>query len=181
MRLILVLFLFYITACVPVSHKYYYISLEDRSNLQVLKNGKSGIDNLENHKEMPVSYELVNELYTVYFDLDTMSKRSPRVFIRAKNREGASYEIKGLALSDIDPLKKCSVFSDPYPHDNFPVSEKVKVYDWYLFREGCSVDKGASKKSLSFEVLDESDILIGTEELFFYLIENGSYMVYDSI
>ena len=181
MRWILVLFLFLITACVPVSHKYYYISLEDRSNLRVLKSAKSGIDNLKNHKKMPVSYELVNDLYTVYFDLDTMSKRSPRAFIRVKNHEGTSYEIQGLVLSDVDPLKRCSVFSDPYPHDNFPASEKVQVYDWYLFREGCSVDKDTSKKSLSFEIFDENDVLIGTEELFFYLIKNGSYIVYDSI
>jgi len=164
-----------------VSHKYYYISFEDRSNLRVLERGESGIDNLKNHKEMPLRYELVGDLYSVYFDLDTMSKRDPRIFISAKNSEGISFGVQSLASSDIDPLKRCGIFSDPYPHDNLPASENIKVYDWYLFREGCSVDKGSSKKALSFEVLDERGVLIGKEELFFYLIENRSRTAYDSI
>lgn len=180
MKYIILLLLLSLMGCAPVIKDYHYLSFEQKPKLEVLKYGKSQIDNLFNHESMPITYVLKTALYELNIDLNTVTNGSPRIFLRAKSSDGLSLVIEGIYSKDIEPLDRCGLFGKPYPQDNVLDTEQVITYNWYLFREGCN--KPLSKRR-SFTVIigDKDKTLLGKETLFFKIVRNGSYVFFDGI
>ena len=194
------------TACGVIHGKYYYFSFEERSDLRTLEYGKAKPSGrlVTGHDVMPVSYELVDDAYTVYLDVD-VTREYPRILLRASSHEGAFYRIQGVFPLDINPKERCGRFYDPhwrdteinpywkekeknprkarrkYPHweglKKAPTSEKVRVYVWLVVKEHCLADNGDTEEVLSFRVFDEDDVLVGEETLLFDVIRNGHYIL----
>ena len=170
-----------ISACAPVFYNYYYISFEGYPDIKVLHYGESKVSNLKHHEEMPIKYQLSKESYTVYLDLDLVTNGGPRLFIKAKKKNGSPLDIHGVVTSNIAPSKRCGLFDEPYPQDKVPVNELVKVYNWYLSRNGCSMsDDNTNRMVVSFEVINDNKV-IGKEVLPFKIVHNGFYILNDAI
>lgn len=172
-KILLILSPIFVSACVPTPHKYYYISLEENSGVNVIGYGESQVDNLSLHKKMPVKYEINRENYKVYLSVD-LEQELPTLFVESKKNDGTV-----LIISSENKPENCGFFSDPYSQVN---GKKIKIYTWYIFREECSLSEVYRKDMIiNFDVMDLDNRVIGRESLPFSLIYNGIYVVNDAI
>ena len=190
-----------VTACMGSGDlgMYYYFSFEERPDLRVLAHGRLNIRGrfLHNFEVRPVRYELVDDAYTVYLDVDVF-EQGPRILLWASNQEGAFYRIQGVFPLGIDPRERCGRFyyanerymeqnlhwkevvgiprrarkNDPYwkSMKKALANEKVRVYTWHRVQEHCMTGDDHTVEVLSFQVFDEDDVLVGEETLSFDVI-----------
>jgi hypothetical protein len=149
---------------------YYYISLEEVPDIQVLQYGKYYRE-LENHESMPIYYKLVRDKYILYFNVDT-EYPVPVIIIRARTYNAIDLVIEGIN----DGCGKFSLQKLSYPKPPQPTR-----YTWEERpKKSCSFDD-PDKQIMKIKVLDQKGNLLGQEKLRFSLVKNGTKVSVDAI
>ena len=162
-----------ISGCVPITYEYYYLSFENISDVKVLAYGTSKISYLRSHESMPVLYELNRSGYKLTIEVDQQSKQ-PAVFIRAKNVDGQN--LKVIAI----PNNGCGGF------DFLTVDiedQEFLRYKWFgVMKSACkNKELSTNERMVTFQVMGQTDKILGEESLLFTLIRNGTFVEYDAI
>lgn len=158
-----------IGGCVPRSYNYYYISLENLDEANVLKIETVDLEGLKASSPIPVEYEIKRKNYSLMltviersyypnFDINVVGegrlklihRRDPKIF-------GKMCEI--CASFEQDPKNPSNLF--------------------FAWSSNCRED--SIDKVISFDVFGENGHLIGSEDIPFILKNNGKYRLIDSL
>lgn len=142
-------------------------------DIKVKSYGKSTIDSINSHNNMPTQYVLNREEYILFIEVDYKSKR-PAVFIRGSDISGAGIKVKAI------PNGSCGGF------DFLTIdikNDELLRYEWWGFVKSECIDKeiNTNEQVIKFRVMNEADNLLSEERLPFMLIKNGYFTEHDAI
>lgn len=173
-----------LSGCAPAFFKYRYISLDAVDGIEIIEQGRSEIDNLFFHSDMPVTYALTRKAYRLRFEVD-------------KRTYGA--EMTVTLLSDVieNPLLQAGAPDDRSAGVTFDYASPAAqarsgsaAFDDTKARSGQALkfrpsygsrSSGRETYRLVLDVADGSGQRIARESLEFQLETNGFYYVIDAI
>lgn len=159
------------------SFDYKYISLTGLQNIEITRYGKSELSGLEGSIEMPLSYELIRDEYTIVFELDKQSYW-PSVFVGVKSTGDFEYSVEPVEVENCGGFEN---FGIEYSIENL----HAKKYVWSpAFRQNCEVNDNEEypvAQIIGFKILDQNGDTIAEEMLPFSLVLNGTYVEHDSL
>ena len=173
---------FAIFGCVYVPHKSTYLHLEKANNLVVTEVERLDFEKSISLHNVDRRYLLTRAKYTISFEISTKSI-SPNLEIRLLEPNGKIYPVysrAGISVTSclkLIPHGEKSQFKRVFNLDLMPLSQKSQFK--LVLNNGCiSFDKS---KVLSFNVLDESGVEIGQEDLAYTIKKSGIYFLVDAM
>lgn len=154
---------------------YRYLSL---TGMQVSGYGRSGVKNLRKHAEMPISYRLERDAYTLLAKVDKESIW-PAVFFSV---EGKGTD--GLKLLGTSPMECFGSFTNHFVEGQWfdgSAAERIRFLVWPPSPAECAEagELSESQFSLTIEVFNRENALVGREEVSAKLVSNGTYVEID--
>ena len=158
-----------ISGCIKRPYTYYYISLENLDEANILKIKAIDLEGLNGGSPIPVKYEIKRNKYSLTltiieksyypnFDINVIGEGKLKLIHRRDPEKiGQMGEI--CASFEVDPQNPSNLF-----------------FAWSRGCRGESIDN-----IISFDVLDENDILLGREDIPFILKKNGRYWLIDAL
>ena len=169
-KLVLAIIIFpLIGGCIKRPYSYYYISLENLDEANILKIKTIDLEGLKGSSPIPVEYEIkrnnysltltiIEKSYFPNFDINVIGEGKLKLIHRWDP------EITG-QMGEI-----CASFEvDSQNPSNL-------IFSWSTGCRGDLIDK-----IISFDVFDENDILLGREDIPFILKRNGRYWLIDAL
>ena len=151
------------------SYDYYYISLENLEEANILKQKTIDLEGLEMISPIPVEYEIERNTYTLIltiieksyfpnFEINVVGKgKCKLVHRRDPNITGKMGEI-------------CASFEQD------PRNPSILIFAWSPTCRFDSIDN-----VIPFDVFDENGLLLGSEDIPFILKKGGKYRVLDAL
>jgi hypothetical protein len=154
------------TACAePIRIRY--VSLEDVEGVRITDRQKPALKHVQFWaSEFPIDYRLERSTYVVRFRIDT-DEYLPHVSFEAstKSREPLRIRPRPDRVPYTGRVRRCGTFSDA------EVKGRVR-FDWVI----CGANATRDEMVISFDVVSQSDQVVGSEEIPFRLVENGFYL-----
>jgi hypothetical protein len=156
--------------CTQTTFKYYYVSLERVDGVEVVKQARLKLENLEKNSEIPTEYVLSRDRYTLKFLIGAKSY-SPHLNISVNGFD------KTLTLKHRRDMKvvseKGNICASYYLNND---DHSIMDFGWSI---GCVSDD--IKKLISFDVVDLSGVVVAKEDLPFTVEHNGEYTLLDAL
>ena len=169
-KLILITIIFpLIGGCIMRSYNYYYISLENLEEANILKIKTVDLEGLEASSPIPVEYEIKRNTYSLFltiieksyfpnFDIDIVGEGKLKlVHRRDPEITGKMGEI--CASFEQDPKNPSNLF-----------------FSWSATCRDDSIDN-----VITFDVFDENGRFLGSEDIPFILKKGGKYQLIDAL
>lgn len=157
--------------CAQTTSDYYYASLEDVSGVEITSVGKVRLEKLKGNSEIPTSYALRRENYSLQFFVGDESYY-PHFKISIESVSGEILSLK------------------PRRNKNTVSEDGIICASYYLdSRDSSNIDFGWSSdclpdnipKYISFDVVDSGGRLVAQEDLPFKIKKDGKYTLLDAI
>ena len=157
-----------LSGCAPAFFKYRYINLEAVEGIEVLEYGQSEVKNLFFHDDMPVTYLLRRDSYSLKFDIDKSSYGAAMTATLL----GEEVENPLLQPGTLDGGVATVTFDDrsylPGNALKFGPSSRFRYSERETYR-------------VVFDIADDAGNRIARESIEFRLETNGVYYVIDAI
>lgn len=156
---------------------YEYVSLA--ASMEILEYGQTDLDNVRNHTDIPIRYQLEREQYTLFASVDKLSI-PPAVIFTIEGKSLIDANIKGESLKCIavfQPIRPSEARRHGYPEDgirfswkpnNIPPCDNVKL------------PMGDDRKVV-ISVYGGTGYLVAEEEILFEIRTSGTRREINSI
>lgn len=166
--LVIVIFPFLLSSCAPVFGKYYYFSLEGGDGVVVLERSASDVSNLFFHDEMPTKYQVMRNEYSIFIEIDKKSYL-PVISMNALSDDGANYVLKE---------QKTKITQDCISFSQFTKETENHIkFFWY----SCNEEDAPEAVTVYFDVFNQDEVAVSSEELRFKLTPNGIHYFIDAL
>lgn len=156
--------------CAQTTSNYYYVSLERVTGIQVVKQAKLKLENLEKNSEIPTEYNLFRDRYTLSFLIGDKSYY-PHLKIAVNGVDSDLF---------LKPRRDMKVVSN---EGNVCASYYLNNDDRSMMDFGWAVNCIAAdiKKIISFDIVDSSGAVVAEEDIPFTVERDGEYTLLDAI
>lgn len=170
-RIILIFMLMNPLSCAQITSDFYYVSLENYSDAQIGSRAKIQLKNLIKNSEIPKQYTLHREAYVLDLSIGDNSYR-PHLKITVNGLRGQ--DLRLVPRRNINIVSSKGRICASY----YLNAENPSVLD-FSWSSNCLDSQ--IKKEISFNVIDQSDEIIGKEDIPFVLKKDGQYTLMDAL
>ena len=165
------IFIMSVTSCIPVTEEYFYISLEDVPNIEIVETNKVKLNGLRNNSEIPKKYLIGRLGYELVFTINDDSYL-PHLDIQLISQPTNDLHLVPRRNMDL-VSERGTICSNYYANRD---NSSVMGFGWST---GCLDEH--FEKTISFDVVDSSSNLTIRENIPFKIGQNGKYTVFDGL